>query len=422
MAYVYDNKTYRNLQQQVKENMENIAELQDMQLVGLSVAGIVEDAAKLPETAQQGQIYAVGSAKPFELYVYDNSSWVDFGQFPKEGPQGEQGPQGEPGRQGPIGLTGPQGPRGYSGAPGPQGTPGPAGPKGEPGPQGPKGDQGPKGQDGTVSFDQLTPEQVAMLKGPKGDPGEQGIQGPEGPKGDKGDAGEKGPIGPEGPQGPTGPQGIQGPKGDQGDIGPQGATGERGPQGLRGIQGPVGPRGEKGEPGLTTSIEVNGQTYDVDEAGKITLPDYPADVAWGNITGSISSQTDLQTALDAKQDTISDLDTIRSGAALGTTAVQPATLSEYAKNSELATVAKSGSYNDLTNKPTNLVTTDTAQNITGAKTFIVGDFTNPTDNPIKFKGNVGWSDAIGVSIAQDYYSWGMTGSAAAAENTPGIPG
>ena len=79
MAYVYDNKTYRNLQQQVKENMENIAELQDMQLVGLSVAGIVEDTTKLPETAEQGQVYAVGSAKPFELYVYDNSSWVDFG-------------------------------------------------------------------------------------------------------------------------------------------------------------------------------------------------------------------------------------------------------------------------------------------------------------------------------------------------------
>ena len=30
MAYVYGNKTYRNLQQQVKENMDNIAELQDL--------------------------------------------------------------------------------------------------------------------------------------------------------------------------------------------------------------------------------------------------------------------------------------------------------------------------------------------------------------------------------------------------------
>ena len=199
-------------------------------------------------------------------------------------------------------MTGEPGPRGYTGAPGAQGAQGPTGPQGIQGPQGPKGDQGPKGQDGTVSFDELTPEQVAMLKGPKGDPGEQGPAGPQGIQGPKGDAGERGPIGPEGPQGPTGPQGIQ---------------------------GPAGPRGEKGDPGLTTSIEVNGQTYNVDEAGKITLPDYTADVAWGNITGSISSQTDLQTALDAKQDTISDLDTIRSGAALGTTSVQPAALDNY---------------------------------------------------------------------------------------------
>ena len=302
MAYVYDNKTYRNLQQQVKENMENIAELQDLKLVGMSVAGIVEDATKLPETAQQGQVYAVGSAKPFELYVYDNSAWVDFGQFPKEGPQGEQGPQGEPGRQGPRGLTGEPGPRGYNGAPGPQGAQGPAGPKGEPGPQGPKGDQGPKGQDGTVAFDELTPEQVAMLKGPKGDTGEQG---------------------------PEGPQGIQGPKGDQGDVGPQGPAGPRGATGEQGQRGPQGIQGPKGEPGLTTSIEVNGQIYDVDEVGKITLPDYPADVAWGNITGSIGSQTDLQAALDVKQDTISDLDTIRSDSALGKTAVQPAGLADY---------------------------------------------------------------------------------------------
>ena len=45
--------------------------------------------------------------------------------------------------------------------------------------------------------------------------------------------------------------------------------------------------------------------------------------AWGTITGTLSNQTDLQTALNAKANT-----------------------------SSLATVATSGSYNDLTNKPT----------------------------------------------------------------------
>lgn len=56
-----------------------------------------------------------------------------------------------------------------------------------------------------------------------------------------------------------------------------------------------------------------------------------------------ATNTALTTGLATKQDTISDLATIRSGAAAGATAVQPG---------DLATVATSGSYNDLSNKPT----------------------------------------------------------------------
>ena len=59
----------------------------------------------------------------------------------------------------------------------------------------------------------------------------------------------------------------------------------------------------------------------------------------------------LAAELNTKQDVISDLADIRSGASKGATAVQPAALSEYAKTSELATVATSGNYNDLINKP-----------------------------------------------------------------------
>ena len=137
---------------------------------------------------------------------------------------------------------------------------------------------------------------------------------------------------------------LKGPKGDQGPIGPQGPQGE---QGIQGPEGPIGPKGDQGDP---ASIKVNGQTYTVDASGLITLPDYPDEVAWGNIQGTLSNQTDLKNALDAKQDVISDLATIRSGAEAGATAVQPAALSEYAKTSELATVATSGSYNDLKDK------------------------------------------------------------------------
>lgn len=76
---------------------------------------------------------------------------------------------------------------------GPQGPQGEIGPQGPAGPQGEQGPQGPKGEDGTMTFEDLTPEQKASLKGDKGD---------------KGDTGETG------PQGPQGPQGIQGEKGD----------------------------------------------------------------------------------------------------------------------------------------------------------------------------------------------------------------
>ena len=57
--------------------------------------------------------------------------------------------------------------------------------------------------------------------------------------------------------------------------------------------------------------------------------------------------------LSGKQDTISDLATIRSGASAGATAVQP---------SALATVATSGSYNDLSNKPV-VASTTTCESI-----------------------------------------------------------
>ena len=163
--------------------------------------------------------------------------------------------------------------------------------------------------------------------------------------------GVQGHQGPVGPVGPMGPRGIQGPKGDKGETGDTGPAGERGPIGPEGPEGPKGPKGDKGDPGEPSSIKVNGQTYTSDTSGLITLPDYPDEVAWGNIKGNLINQADLRIALNDKQNYISDLDTIRSGAEAGATAVQPYALSEYTKTSELATVATSGNYNDLTDKP-----------------------------------------------------------------------
>ena len=264
MAFVYDNKTYRNLQQQVKENMLDIARLQDSNILGLDIKGIVPTYSDLP-TGTQGSIYAVGTEAPFELYVYNDSSWVNLGQFPKAGPRGEQGPQGQIGNPGPKGDKGEQGPRGYTGA---QGIPGQAGPKGEQGPQGIQGIQGPIGPKGNKGdpfvYSDFTAEQLEGLRGP------QGIQGIQGPKGDTGPIGPQGPQGIQGPKGdtgergPIGPQGIQGVKGDTGATGPQGPQGEVGPKGDQGIQGIQGPKGDTGPQGPKGATGATGAAFTYD--------------------------------------------------------------------------------------------------------------------------------------------------------------
>ena len=141
---------------------------------------------------------------------------------------------------------------GDKGDKGDKGDPGPQGPQGEPGPIGPIGPTGPKGEKGDkgdpFTYADFTKEQLEALRGPQGP---QGLQGTKGPKGDPGE---------------------RGPKGIQGERGPQGVQGPQGPQGVQGIQGIRGP---KGDPGLPASIKVNGQTYDKDASGLITLPNYP---------------------------------------------------------------------------------------------------------------------------------------------------
>lgn len=95
-----------------------------------------------------------------------------------KGPKGDQGIQGV---AGPQGLQGEPGPKGDTGERGPQGPIGPKGDRGEKGEQGQQGIQGPVGPQGPkgepLRFSDLTPDQIAQLKGPKGDPGPQGPAG-----------------------------------------------------------------------------------------------------------------------------------------------------------------------------------------------------------------------------------------------------
>ena len=305
-----DGKQFRNLEEQVRQNQSDIRYILEEEGVlnqfGIKVIGQVTSSSQLPDAStyqgEYGDAYAVGSATPYELYIFtrqfsgnEGPIWFNIGRFPVPGPTGATGP---------AGATGPQGTRGSiwnSGSPvsnpnsgdqyvdsngqvyqyngntwtatvnirGPQGIQGIQGATGSQGPQGIQGIQGNPGTPGqsfiiagTLSTtDQLpdadtAPQNEAYIVGSENnlyvivgttdkvwvDVGVvEGVQGPQGP------AGSQGPIGPQGLQGLQGEQGPIGPQGEQGPKGDTGATGATGPRGLQGEQGPQGVKGDPGD-------------------------------------------------------------------------------------------------------------------------------------------------------------------------------
>ena len=122
-----------------------------------------------------------------------------------------------------------------------------------------------------------------------------------------------------------------------------------------------------------------------------------ASVAWGDITGTLSDQTDLNTALGAKANS-SDLATVATSGSYNDLTNKP-TIPAAQVNSDwnassgvaqilnkptLATVATSGSYNDLSNKPTiptvNDATLTIQRNSTNVGTFTANASSNKTIN------------------------------------------
>jgi len=93
---------------------------------------------------QQGEMYNVGSAAPYSIYMWDETiapgDWIDQGQL-----QGPEGPKGEPGRDGADGAPGKDG---VDGQPGADGAPGGKGDKGDKGDKGADGDKGEQGEPG----------------------------------------------------------------------------------------------------------------------------------------------------------------------------------------------------------------------------------------------------------------------------------
>ena len=111
-----------------------------------------------------------------------------------------------------VGAQGPKGEKGDTGAQGPRGEKGDTGERGPQGETGATGPQGPKGKDGEVTFESLTDEQIASLRGEPGAKGEKGEKGDPGAKGEKGEKGD------------PGAQGEKGEKGDPGRDAPQEAV------------------------------------------------------------------------------------------------------------------------------------------------------------------------------------------------------
>jgi len=168
---------------------------------------------------------------------------------------------------------------------------------------------------------------------------------------------------------------LKGNKGDKGDKGERGEKGEQGIQGVQGVQG------VKGADGLTTQIKVNGTTY-TQSNGLITLPDYPTLSGSGSgltttqeqqITTAYNHSQSNHAPVNAEQNVQSNWNETNTSS------------DAYILNKPtLSTVATSGSYNDLINKPSTIT--------------------------ISFNGNTYTPDSNGVITLPNVESSGGSGS------------
>lgn len=155
-------------------------------------------------TAAAGDAYGVGTAEPYDIYIFDGITGEFINNGPLQGAKGDTGPTGPQGPKGDPGETGPQGPAGADGAPGTDGA---------------------AGKDGTNGRDGVTFTPAMSAAGDLSWSNDGGLANPASVnlKGPKGDTGARGPAGVDGAKGDTGPEG---PRGPQGEAGPAGADGK----------------------------------------------------------------------------------------------------------------------------------------------------------------------------------------------------
>ena len=102
----FGNREFRNLQEQVLKNMCDIQDIEQGATVlaafGIKVVGQVNQVSDLPApTTYQGNLgdaFLVGTQAPYLYYIYakaydgqEQAAFYNLGEFPKQGPKGDQG-------------------------------------------------------------------------------------------------------------------------------------------------------------------------------------------------------------------------------------------------------------------------------------------------------------------------------------------
>lgn len=99
---------------------------------------------------------------------------------------------------------------------------------------------------------------------------------------------------------------------------------------------------------MPIDISVNGQTY-TESGGTITLPDYPNGAVWGNISGTVTAQTDLvDYVADSISSSIEPYATTAYVADSISTSLEPYATTAYVTNSVSAIRASSLKWSDTT--------------------------------------------------------------------------
>ena len=199
----FQGKEYRNLEEQVQKNKEDIARHYEIDRalanLGIKIVGTVLTPSDLPDpstyTGEYGDTYAVGDPDAVEAgtesYVYyvwtrpdpdagePNNHWLNVGRLSIVGPRGPEGPVGP---QGPIGERGNRWCVGTA--------PTISDPKA--GDMWLRVSQNPEEAGKVYTYNGYNWVEGTNIRGP------QGIQGARGPAGPQGEAGPAGPAGPAG--------------------------------------------------------------------------------------------------------------------------------------------------------------------------------------------------------------------------------